>query len=68
MMDWELPKIDNEKCTLCGLCVDACPHNALELRVGGLAISHPGECTYCAVCEEICPQSAVTCSYEIGWA
>ena len=32
MTDWALPQIDREKCVLCGMCVQACPHQVLEMR------------------------------------
>lgn len=28
----ELPLVNDEKCTACGACVDACPRNIIELR------------------------------------
>ncbi len=68
MTDWELPEIDQEKCVACGICVDACPQHALELRESQLVFANPQDCTYCATCEDVCPHGAVTCSFEIGWA
>jgi NAD-dependent dihydropyrimidine dehydrogenase PreA subunit len=68
MSELELPKFDQKKCIACGVCVDACPNEVLELIEGILHFARPQDCTYCAACEESCPQGAITCSYEIGWA
>lgn len=68
MSELELPKYDQKKCTACGVCVDACPNDVLELVEGILSFSRPQDCTYCAACEESCPQGAIACSYQIGWA
>jgi ferredoxin len=68
MMDWELPVVDQKKCTACGTCVDACLRHVLELLGNNLEFTHPQDCTYCATCEEVCPEGAIVCSYEIIWA
>jgi len=68
MTEWDLPEIDQQKCVLCGNCVDACQQHVLALLPDRLVFVHPQECTYCGDCEESCPQEAVACSYEIGWA
>ena len=69
------PRLDNARCTLCGLCVRACPCHAIELTERGLvfhcptacAAGHPcpqgGDC-WCA-CEEACPEGAIECAFEI---
>ncbi len=68
MAEWEIPKLDPQKCVACGICVDVCPQHVLEMRMDGLAFARPQDCTYCGRCEESCPQDAVICAYEIGWA
>ena len=48
-----------ETCTLCGACVEKCPHNALGLKTGEL-IFNSAACTGCGYCEEICPEHSIT--------
>jgi len=33
MADRNVPQIDRQKCTVCGLCVDECPENVLAMDV-----------------------------------
>jgi formate hydrogenlyase subunit 6/NADH:ubiquinone oxidoreductase subunit I len=69
-----LPQVDRELCTLCGLCVDACPCHAIEMTDGGpvfhcgesCAMEHDcpaGDC-WC-LCQEACPEGAIDCPFEI---
>ena len=54
-----LPSIDVKTCTGCGICVAACPTQALS-QVGNVAqLTHPDRCTYCTICEGICPVQAI---------
>jgi len=46
-----------DDCTLCGLCVSACPMQNLELENG--AILHNHNCTICYRCINKCPQKAI---------
>jgi MinD superfamily P-loop ATPase len=49
-----LAEIDLEKCSRCGLCLEACRFDAIqEFRVD------PFACEGCALCREVCPQEAV---------
>ncbi len=58
-------------CTACGICVDACPEEAIKLglvgavRRGAIDYAAPIDvdevkCSYCGVCPTICPFSALT--------
>ena len=72
---WALPQVDETRCTLCGLCVEACPCHAVELGERGPIFSCPEACPsigVCAegadgyyLCEEVCPTGAITCAFEI---
>ena len=68
MAELNLPVIDAAKCTLCGICVDACPEEVLAIEADTLVFSHPDQCTLCAECEALCPEGAVACYYQISWA
>jgi len=72
---WALPQVDETRCTLCGLCVGACPCHAIELGEQGPVFTCPETCpchctgteaTDCScLCEEVCPTGAITCAFEI---
>ena len=56
----ERPKIDREECTGCGICVDECPQECLELDSEDIAVlARPEKCDSCATCEEACPTEAI---------
>jgi NAD-dependent dihydropyrimidine dehydrogenase PreA subunit len=50
--------IDEEECTLCGTCVEACPWQALSLTEGKLVIDRD-LCTECGACLRLCPFDAI---------
>ncbi len=50
--------IDSEKCTGCGLCVKACPHETLSLMDGKACVTG-GTSTNCGHCVAMCPVGAV---------
>lgn len=68
MADRNIPVIDRQKCTLCGICVDVCPEDVLAIKAGALVYANRDACTMCAECESVCPENAVRVHYQISWA
>ena len=50
-------KIHQERCTMCGICSDNCPVNAIEVMDTPI-ISNL--CIYCYNCVRLCPEMAIT--------
>jgi ferredoxin len=75
MNAYAMPQFDETRCTLCGLCVEACPCQAVEQTEQGLIFSCPEACPLpsggaeardcLCLCEEVCPTGAITCALEI---
>lgn len=61
----EMPEIDPEKCSGCGLCIDACACNALALVDAVVTVITTEDCGWCLQCETICPTGAIACPFEI---
>jgi len=66
-----LPQVDESLCTLCELCVQACPCLAIELGERGPVFACPDvcfrvrACNCTCLCEEVCPTGAISCAFEI---
>ncbi|MFC1585696.1 indolepyruvate ferredoxin oxidoreductase subunit alpha [Fibrobacterota bacterium] len=52
-------KIDLEKCTGCGDCIEECPVECMKLE-NEKCIVDEEECTDCAVCIDICPENSIS--------
>ena len=61
----EMPEIDLEKCSGCGLCIDACTCKALVLVNNVITVIETEDCGWCLKCETVCPTGAISCSFEI---
>ena len=61
------PRIDPQRCDLCGICQDVCPGDILHID-GGVyeMVRYPVECSNCDVCRVECPSGAIT--IEFTWA
>ena len=51
-------KVDQEKCTGCGECVESCPVEAIELD-GDVAKVDEDTCSDCGACVDVCPTEAI---------
>jgi NAD-dependent dihydropyrimidine dehydrogenase PreA subunit len=53
------PKIDEEKCTNCGTCIDVCPVDVFEKGEKKAKVAKPDQCIGCKACEVQCPADAI---------
>ena len=59
MATYFLRKTDEEKCVLCGECIDICPVDALILEDDRIVVDDEW-CIGCGVCSTVCPADAAT--------
>ena len=52
------PETNNDRCNLCGICVDSCPTNAIIIH--DTVITNGELCTLCCACVKNCPDNART--------
>ncbi len=61
-----VPKVDEEKCTHCGICAEACAYNAIAV-VKEYVLTFPELCHGCGACSYLCPEKAISeVPHEIG--
>ncbi|MFH0860255.1 MAG: DUF362 domain-containing protein [Candidatus Altiarchaeota archaeon] len=58
------PYVDSAKCTACGVCVENCDFNAIEL--GKAASIDKEKCAGCARCIAVCPNGAVSIPWDMS--
>ncbi len=54
----EVPELDEERCTYCGLCSELCQFKAISI-FDGVGMTFPEMCHGCGGCFEICPADAL---------
>ena len=54
-----VPRVDMDKCSLCGKCSDICQYNAIVV-VGDTVLPFEELCHSCGGCMEVCPENAIS--------
>lgn len=54
-------RVDEQRCTHCLLCVDACPYEAIHVFSRREVRIDYNECRGCGICETACPSKAIRC-------
>jgi 2-oxoglutarate ferredoxin oxidoreductase subunit delta len=53
-------RIDYDLCDFCGVCVEACPMQIIEIKEKRLKLGDPSCCMECQLCEVECSKQALT--------
>ena len=61
-------KLDDGKCTGCGMCLEVCPHNVLEMNRTHVRIQNRDACMECGACSRNCPFDAISVQSGVGCA
>lgn len=54
----EIPEVNEDKCTGCGVCAEKCPADAIVIENGKAKI-RPELCRNCGLCISVCPNEAI---------
>jgi uncharacterized protein (DUF362 family)/Pyruvate/2-oxoacid:ferredoxin oxidoreductase delta subunit len=54
---WVRPQVNERKCTYCGICVQNCPVDAIQMN--GIPVMNYKTCINCLCCNECCPEGAI---------
>lgn len=54
-----ISEIDTSLCSACGLCVEKCPTDAIQMEEDGLPHRREELCIGCGVCARFCPEEAI---------
>lgn len=61
-------KMESEKCTGCGKCLEVCPHNVFSLSNRKSVIVYKDRCMECGACVKNCPFQALEVKPGVGCA
>ena len=55
----ELPMVNAEKCTHCGMCERNCPYFAIDVNANKVPVFNSDKCFRCGLCASKCPVKAI---------
>ena len=61
-------KLDQEKCTGCGTCLEVCPHAVFQMNGRHAEIRNRDACMECGACSRNCPFGAIFVQAGVGCA
>ncbi len=61
-------KLDGDKCSGCGFCLNVCPRGVLTLQDRKAAIRQKDACIECGACAKNCPSGAISVRAGVGCA
>ncbi len=61
-------KLDENKCTGCGMCLEVCPHEVFKMNSKHAVIQNRDACMECGACSRNCPFGAVSVEAGVGCA
>ena len=61
-------KLNKEKCTGCGTCLDVCPHAVFQMNGRHVEIRNRDACMECGACSLNCPTEAIFVQAGVGCA
>jgi len=61
-------KLDEDKCTGCGMCLQVCPHAVFGPVNGHVHIRTRDACMECGACSRNCPVEAISVQTGVGCA
>ena len=61
-------RLDENKCTGCGMCLDVCPHEVFKMNGKHVMIRDRDACMECGACAQNCPANAVSVESGVGCA
>lgn len=61
-------RIESDKCTGCGRCLEVCPHHVFTLNAKKSVIADKDRCIECGACVKNCPVNALEVKPGVGCA
>ncbi len=61
-------KLDEERCTGCGMCETVCPHTVFKVEKSKAYFADRDACIECGACTANCPVEAISVTPGVGCA